>query len=544
MARITVPANIKLLDTSKNKLGAIRQVSKLNLFEGSSENFDPDGLYSVQTFGRVGESERMTTFGYIDVRVNIIHPGVFDVLCRLKSLYRGIMSGKEYAMWDSKLKDFVRSNEVEGSTGYSFFMSHVYDIKFKSSKSANREMLLKFIHKSLPEMMTRYVMVMPAGLRDLQVDQATGRKTEDEINSLYRKLISIAQTADATDAGINSKFNDNARWAAQSTFNEIYNTIFVMLEGKKGFIQAKWASRRIYNSTRNVITSMDVGSGKLGGETCIKPYHTVIGLYQMMKGGLPKAQRAVRETWLEGLTINAESGWLFDTKSLEPRQVTFSNDTLNKWGPQEAIEKLIDGFGNIKLRHKPVQIEGHYLALMYEDDDTFKIIKHDSQIPEHIKSNPDFKARLRPISWAEFYYYCFSPIAPTLGGTVTRYPITGPDSIYATKWYLKTTTPGCVKCELDENWEKTDASVTFYEWPIMHGEFLDSMQPYPTRHQGLGADHDGDTMSGLINVLDDANAEIDAHINSIESILNPTGGAKASIGIDVLGWVMGAATAD
>jgi hypothetical protein len=43
----------------------------------------------------------------------------------------------------------------------------------------------------------------------------------------------------------------------QQKFNEIYDTIERMIEGKKKLLMGKWASRNIMNGTSNVITAMD-----------------------------------------------------------------------------------------------------------------------------------------------------------------------------------------------------------------------------------------------------------------------------------------------
>lgn len=544
MAKTLLPANLSLLDTSKGKLGVIRAVTSLNIFEASSTNFDPDGFFSVPTFGRVGEAERMSSFGYIDTKLQILHPMVFDTVCRLRGLYKGIMAGKEYVVWNPKTKDFDKSNELEGSTGYSLFVSRLPEIVFKQTLSANRELLIKFMKKVKDDMLVRYVMVMPAGLRDIETDPVTGRTSEAEINKSYRRLLAIAQTADSTDSAINSKFNDNTRWSAQMAFNTIYDTIYQMLEGKKGFIQAKWASRRIFNGTRNVITSMDVGAGELGGYTNPSAKDSVVGMFQTMKGALPRTKRAVFVTWLDGVTFGADRAQLFNPKTLQLEEVKFSNETMNKWGSQEGLEKLINGFENAKYRHKPVTIEGRYLAMIYEDGDCFKIIKPGMDVPSRITDDPEWKKRCRPITWAEFWYYAFSDVVPMLGATLTRYPITGPESVYYTKIYMKTTTPGRVMKELNDEWEENNACKVFNEWPSYGLDFMDSMQPYPTRHAGLGADHDGDTVSLNIVYLDDSCKEVDDYYDSIDSVLSPTGGVQASISIDIVEWVMTAATAE
>ena len=58
MKRVEVPFNITLLQLPPERLNGIRPIRALDFFEGSSQNFHPDGLFSVEIFGRVGDERR------------------------------------------------------------------------------------------------------------------------------------------------------------------------------------------------------------------------------------------------------------------------------------------------------------------------------------------------------------------------------------------------------------------------------------------------------------------------------------------------------
>ena len=72
------PFNIDLLILDKNKTKQLKPITKLNIFETSSQNFDPDGLYSTEIFGPVGSELRNDSFAYIDLKIKILHPLVYQ----------------------------------------------------------------------------------------------------------------------------------------------------------------------------------------------------------------------------------------------------------------------------------------------------------------------------------------------------------------------------------------------------------------------------------------------------------------------------------
>lgn len=67
---------------------------------------------------RIGEENRNRRFSYIDIKVPVLHPQIYAVLGQLKHLYHEIISGKGYAIWDEELKDFVKSDQMNGRTEF------------------------------------------------------------------------------------------------------------------------------------------------------------------------------------------------------------------------------------------------------------------------------------------------------------------------------------------------------------------------------------------------------------------------------------------
>jgi len=116
----------------------------------------------------------------------------------LKGLYGDILAGREYAVFDPATKDFIKSDILVGQTGYTFFCKHFNDLTFEERPSIKRDFTIRLVNQYRSEAFLNRLIVMPAGLRDYVIDD-NGKPSEDEINKLYRKVISIASVIDNVD---------------------------------------------------------------------------------------------------------------------------------------------------------------------------------------------------------------------------------------------------------------------------------------------------------------------------------------------------------
>jgi hypothetical protein len=123
--------NIELTKLSPNSLALLKKTTSSDNFEGNTQNFHKEGLFSIETFGRLGSEARFKNFSYIDIKIDIIHPFLFELLGKVKGLYTSILMGKSWVKWDSTINDFVQSDELNGETGYDFFMRYWKDLDFK-----------------------------------------------------------------------------------------------------------------------------------------------------------------------------------------------------------------------------------------------------------------------------------------------------------------------------------------------------------------------------------------------------------------------------
>lgn len=481
-----IPFNVWLLAPTDVNVKTLRPVRVLDIYDSTGATFHPEGLFSIPTFGRIGSEERDKTFSYIDLKASIIHPQIFQFLIKLKGLYGGIMSGKQYAIWDDKAKDFIKASQTDAGskTGYGFFMKHYKSLVITTSDSDQRTAYIEAVNQNRNAVFSKHL-VMPAGLRDVEVD-ARGRTREDEINDLYRKLLTVANTIVASDLDDSDAYLDGPRFALQRIANNIYVMLKESFAGKRGWFQGKFGRRAIMGGSRNVITAMYTSSAVIGGPQSTKVTDTEIGFAQTLRGALPFTIHGLMRGIL-GQVFDGKSSsvWLVNRKSLKRELVEVSPDVIDSYGTRPGIEKLINRFFTPGFRMKPIVIGAHYLALIYVDDKHFKVFTDISELPEHLS-----KDNVHPLALADLLYTSTYMQYKKLVGTATRYPITGPGSIYPTTFKVRTTTVSHVLKELDDNWQEKGEEYTAIHFPQRNpkARWLDSLTVHAVRLPALGGD--------------------------------------------------------
>lgn len=541
MKSAMLPFNIKITDSKTIPWALLKPVTSLDIYDGLSNELNDNGLYSIPIFGRVGSEERDERFSYIHVKSSVFHPDIFRALTSLKQIYAGIMAGTVYAKWDDVEKDFIKSSSLDGDTGFSFFTQHWRDIEFKRTGSPGRDEKIQLINNYKDVAMYRNILVSPAGIRDIQVEErldGQSRVTEEEINNLYRKLLSTANIISDNIEDADSSMYDNARWQLQNRFIEIFNMYADMLSGKKGILQQKWGSRRVFNGTRNVITAAQVGAAHLGAINAPHMNNTQVGLYQLMRGALPLTIHLLMTGWLSKVFASGTIAKLVDRKTLVSKESEVDIETVAKWTTSEGLEKLINGFSNPQIRNKPITINGDYLGLVYADDVHFKVFGDINELPDSLP-----KRNVHPMTYTELFYLAGYQRWNTLYMLVTRYPITGMGSVYQTKASVCTTNQASVKQELDQDWRPIDGAyaTAFPSWDRDAG-FMDTMAVHPTRLGLLGGDYDGDTMSCTVLLTEDALDECERSLGRKETYINARGEFLIDVTNDTLDFVLKALT--
>ena len=487
-----LPFNLKIPSITKQTVANIPLISSADVFVGATRVLDPNGLFSVENFGRIGDGKRFDQFGTIHIKVKVLHPQLYKVLGKLKTLYKGILTSKSYAIWDEEQKDFIPASEMEGETGARFFLKYLKYIKFEDRKSLARQRQVVLIRKYLDVALSEYVMVLPAGMRDIEIKE-DGRVEEDEINGLYRRLIMISNTV---PDNINPEaVLDSTRVALQNTFNEIYDLLFgILLQGKRSFYMQKFLSRRVANGTRNVLTAMNIDPKAFGDPTTPSVVETQVGLFQTARAVLPITIHQLLTYFSPRFNRANNTAALYDRKTLKRVTIDLDDKTLDTYTTTEGLDKFINRYKEPANRHNDVLIKKYAVGLIYVDEqDNFLLVDDIDTLPESLD-----KSFVRPISMTELLYLCNYRHWGDYGLYPTRYPITGEGSTFPSKPYVKTTTQSIVRYELDpltgERIGDTHRAISFPLKTSM--DFLDSMVVHTARLAGMGADFDGDLGSG------------------------------------------------
>lgn len=497
------PTNFTLLDPNKVPWPLMQPVEVADTFEGQTSNLHEQGLFSTSIFGRVGTDERDKTESYIDVTLPIFNPTYFKALIQLKSLYGEIIRGKEFAVWDPSEKDFIKSNILEGDTGYAFFMSHFHEIDPKQNESFKRKQKIDLVEKFKDQALTSKILIIPAGLRDVEIRD--GVTSENEINDLYRKLIFRSKSINVRNVDFTDPVYDNIRWGLQESYNNIAAFLFNMQEGKRGFMQRRMSRRSIFGATRNVITSRKVSVEDCDNAATNDPNSTIIGLYQALLGFNLVATHEMMSGYLsEAFTSGMGMARLVDPKSYKSTYVDVDPVVVDKYTSADGITSLFNGYGSPNLRNRPMKVAGHYLALIYDDGKNVMLLSDVDDLPDGFD-----KKKVKPVTYTQFFYMQCAKAIEKKMLQVTRYPITGIGSIFPSRVFIMpTNSTSGNRNLLDIDGTVKDSFHYFPTW-TPNPSYFDGMSIANIRLGLAGGDFDGDALSANSIMAEDSIREIE-----------------------------------
>jgi len=536
-----LPVNIDLLIVSEQDKTKIGEVTDMQIFDNTN-NFHQKGLFSTTLFGNVGTSFRNSTFAYIDLKTEILHPLIYFTVISLKAFYKQILEGVVLAKWDDKTKSFIKSNEEEARTGYSFFMEYITQLRFEKNESEKRSFLIDLFNKAIKEekYKMRYVLVLPAGIRDYTIDD-NGKPQEDEVNAFYRKMLFQSSIIDPVIAKKSPEVYDNVRISLQKAALTLFDYIKDLLEGKHKLILGKWLTRKIFNSTRNVLSNPIEHANNVNDPNRLGYNESYIGLHQFLRAVAPKTLYEIKNKYIKDIFIENNSfAYLTNVKTLKREEVINSHiqKDYDLWTSGEGIEKTIANFANLDLRHLPIVINKgkHYLGLVYKDKKYFKFLQDINSLPDHFN-----KANVFPVTLAEFLYMSVYSLSGKYPALITRYPITGYGSIYPCILKLKTTNMSQTLEELDDNWQPSGQVAHCF--PIRDKDFFNTIAANIAHYAAMDADVDGDALSIIGVTTDEAIAEVNQYLKRKDYYISSSNRFYFSVGNDTLNAVLNYMTA-
>ena len=499
-----VPFNISILKPDSELVRTMGRVTTNEIFESGTNVFNQSGLFSSEIFGPVGSPERDKRFGYIDLNTSIFHPLIFKRLSTLKDLYRGIMMGTRYAKWDVESKDFVASTQAEGNTGFAFFVEHFEELVIPKTGSSIRDLRIKLIEENKSKAMHDKYLVMPAGMRDYIINE-NGRGTEDEINGFYRALVATSSTISSTSIGRNDPILNQGRASLQKTSEAIFDYIFNVIKGKRGFFLGKFASRTVVNGTANVISPMNLSTPRIGSLQTPGINTVQVGMLQTLVAFKPVAEYYMRSSWIGNVfTTGASEIYLINRKTLKRELVEISAEARELWTTTEGFYSLIKRFAKKPLRQKPIVVDNHYVGLLYVGKEGWKIFGDIDDLPE----GKD-KKNVYPLNLASMFYLSgYNKWNDNIASS-TRYPVEGDGSTYIGNIFMRTTIKSEELPELGDDWQPMGADhiALFFPDQSPNATFFETMAPHLARIKAQGGDYDGDREAMIGAYSEEAKAE-------------------------------------
>lgn len=482
--------NVDFLTIKPEQLRDMGEVTSLAIYESNSKVYDPKGLFSETIFGTRDTQIRMIKPGYIDLKMPILHPFAYKILISLDPIFDKILSGKTKASFNTELGTFIE--DPKGSTGYEFFMQNVHKIQFTNSESKSRSVSIEVVLKALrPENLIRYFYVLPAGLRDIEED-SKGRPTQDEINNLYSRMImavnGIRNNTIKEDRYANY---DPYRYRVQLIALDIFEYIKNILEGKRGFIQSKWASRGLMDGTRNVLTALPNVVSDLKDPNKISFNDTTVGLYQFVKSIMPLAVHELHKYFIIGVANPMSNNVkVIDSKTLKTTFKTANAKDKEAWTTAQGLNNIFNKLKQDVVKNDYAKLGDDYIALVEDKGKEIYVVKDTNNIPKEVNVS-----KLRPITYGELIYISVASVAKQTKATVTRYPVINLGSIYPSGVYLKSTAIGRrVKVHLDTE------TLDLPEYPKDGEKYFGSVSSSVYHLGKLDGDFDGDCLLGLVHM--------------------------------------------
>ncbi len=267
---------LKVLSINKFiKSESVLEVTNRNSFNRDNVPTD-DGLYSNTIFGTSSE-EISKTFGYINLKTNVLHPAILQALQKVSPLFKRIV-------YSDKKVNLVNGELIEsdnGSTGIGWLFNNWNKIDFDKYKTEkNKAVIGHFQNTKRDELFISKYLVVPPKFR--MFTQNHGITIEDELTMLYKNLLGLTTIGQQENALMQAVLKtSNRELEIQKSVIEIYDYFLKLLEKKEGAFRASLISKRIDNNVRLVANARpDIPFNCAG-----LPWHVLLNVFDVFVVG-------------------------------------------------------------------------------------------------------------------------------------------------------------------------------------------------------------------------------------------------------------------
>jgi len=214
-------------------------------------SFDKDkltdtGLYSPRIFGSTSR-ERSTTFGYINLTVNIMHPSVLNNINKVNTLFSKVVHNEKKAL----IKDGMLIEDENGKSGVGWLYQNWDHIDLTKYYNSKNEQFIDFLIEKNRDIFINKFLVVPVKYRMFL--KKHGMLVEDELTELYKSLIRTIQSGKNDNILMKNILQNSSKDAIiQKKVSEISDYFMNLLQSKSGHVRGSLLSKRIDNNTRLV----------------------------------------------------------------------------------------------------------------------------------------------------------------------------------------------------------------------------------------------------------------------------------------------------
>ena len=271
---------LNILDINRYiEIHKLQQITSMGIFaSGKNNKIDENGLFSETIFGRLGSKQRRVRFAYIDLRHKFIHPECWTLVLGIHPIIGRILLKKNKYIID-ELGNLVEHEN--GNNGLLFLINNFDNIKFENLEGV-KEINLKFVKNNMQKVFTDKWLVLPAGIRDIQISSKSGKVNIEysEISEMYQYLLRYTNSINVND--INSIGEGSYELfgpiieKTQRSIITISTWIKDRLKGKYGLIRGGLMKKTVDYSCRLIITGdPSVKFGYVG-----IAWHTILKLFE------------------------------------------------------------------------------------------------------------------------------------------------------------------------------------------------------------------------------------------------------------------------
>jgi len=249
----------------------LKQITTVRLYEKIGK-LEPSGLFSEEIFGKFGSTDRRHNFGYVDLKVKIIHPEVYPIINGLDTTISKLIGNKARYIID---KDgFLIESPTNGSSGIRFFINNYDKINMTKFK---RSEVLNFLKKNINKIFIDKYIILPAGIRDIVPSQTKQNVINfAELSEMYGNLIRHTNVLGSDIESLPEEIVIPIIEQIQKTVIEINTWIKDRLNGKFGLIRGGLLKKVIdYSGRLVIITDNNLLLGTIG-----LPWQVVLKLYE------------------------------------------------------------------------------------------------------------------------------------------------------------------------------------------------------------------------------------------------------------------------